>query len=143
MQVETARAEVEESEPESEESEDEYPDEANPEDQPFEFTEEDIAYQLAQLQAEYDDDQMIEEEEELEAPAKRQIFVSLLEDMDINPFNTWEGEMPKIVQDPRYSMVKNTKQRMEIFAEWSKVKVALIKEEKERETKEDVTAALE
>jgi hypothetical protein len=61
-----------------------------------------------------------------------------LEEKDVNPFNTWESEMPKIVQDPRYSMVKNTKQRMEIFADWARARIALMKEEKAQETKEDV-----
>ena len=142
MLLETARANAapSESESESEESEDELPDETDPADIPVEFTEEDIAYQLAQLQAEYGGDQMVveEEEEELDNDAKRQIFISLLEDKDINPFNTWESEMPKMVQDPRYSMLKNTKQRIEIFAEWARARVALIKEEKATIIKEDV-----
>lgn len=142
MLLETARANAapSESESESEESEDELPDETDPADIPVEFTEEDIAYQLAQLQAEYGGDQMVveEEEEELDNDAKRQIFISLLEDKDINPFNTWESEMPKMVQDPRYSMLKNTKQRIEIFAEWARARVALIKEEKATIVKEDV-----
>lgn len=142
MLLETARANAAPSEEESEEeSEDEYPDKTDPTDIPVEFTEEDIAYQLAQLQAEYGGEQMVveEEEEELDSDAKRQIFISLLEDKDINPFNTWESEMPKMVQDPRYSMLKNTKQRIEIFAEWARARVALIKEEKANITKEDVT----
>src|SRR5271154_711644 len=140
VQLETARANAAPSESESEEeSEDEYPDETDPADIPVEFTEEDIAYQLAQLQAEYGEQVAIEEEEEeLDNDAKRQIFISLLEDKEINPFNTWESEMPKMVQDPRYSMVRNTKQRMDIFAEWARARIALIKEEKANVTKEDV-----
>jgi hypothetical protein len=143
MQMEAARADLAE-ESESEESEDEYPDEMDPADMPVEFTEEDIAYQLALMQADYGEaEEMVVEEEELDPTAKRQIFISLLEDKDINPFNTWESEMPKMVQDPRYSMVKNTKQRMEIFAEWARARVALIKEEKAQETKEDVNPMAE
>jgi len=79
-----------------------------------------------------------EGEEELDWNAKRQIFISLLEDKDVNPFNTWDHEMPKMVQDPRYGMLKNTKQRMEIFDEWARARIALIKEEKAQEEKEDV-----
>ena len=140
MQLEAARADLAE-ESESEESADEYPDEMDPADMPVEFTEEDIAYQLSLMQADYGEaEEMVVEEEELDPTAKRQIFISLLEDKDINPFNTWESEMPKMVQDPRYSMVKNTKQRMEIFAEWARARVALIKEEKAQETKEDVNS---
>ena len=140
VQLERARANAAASESESEEeSEDEYPDETDPADIPVEFTEEDIAYQLAQLQAEYGEQMAVdEEEEELDTDAKRQIFISLLEDKEINPFNTWESEMPKMVQDPRYSMVRNTKQRMDIFAEWARARIALIKEEKANVTKEDV-----
>lgn len=91
------------------------------------------------LQDEYGEaDEMVEEE--LDPAAIRQIFVSLLEEKDVNPFNPWETEMPKIVADPRYSMVKNTKQRLEIFGVWARARIALIKEEKAQETKEDVTS---
>jgi transcription elongation regulator 1 len=107
---------------------------------PVEFTEEDIAYQLSLLQSEYGGAEEMIEEEELDMSTKRQIFISLLEEKEINPFNTWESEMPKMVQDPRYSMVKNTKQRMEIFADWARARIALIKEEKAQEKKEDVTS---
>jgi hypothetical protein len=140
MQLEAARADLAAEESEEEESEDDYPDETDPADLPVEFTEEDIAYQLALMQSDYGGgaEEMIVEEEELDPTATRQIFISLLEDKEINPFNTWESEMPKMVQDPRYSMVKNTKQRMEIFAEWARARIALIKEEKAQETKEDV-----
>ena len=135
--LETARADALQSESESEDSDDYSQSEADPDEIPVEFGEEDIAYQLALLQNEYGEAEM-EEEEELNPAAVRQIFISLLEEKDINPFNTWEIEMPKMVGDPRYSMVKNTKQRMEIFAEWARAKIALIKEEKAQETKEDV-----
>ena len=140
IQLETARANAAVSESESEtQSGDEFPNETDPTDAPVEFTEEDIAYQLAQLQAEYGADEMaVEEEEEIDNDAKRQIFISLLEDKDINPFNTWESEMPKIVQDPRYSMLRNTKQRIEIFADWARARIALINEEKANVVKEDV-----
>jgi FF domain len=139
-QLNTARVDAASSESE----EDEYSDydsqpDVDPEDMPVEFTEDDIAYQLEQMQTEYGDMlEFQEEEEELDDLAKRQIFISLLEDKEINPFNPWESEMPKMVGDPRYSMIRNTKQRMEYFAEWARARIALIKEEKEREVKEDV-----
>jgi len=81
---------------------------------------------------------MMEEEEELDPATKRQVFISLLEEKDVNPFNTWETEMPKIVHDPRYSMLKNTKQRMEVFEEWTRARIAVMKEEKAQRKKEDV-----
>jgi len=137
--IETARETVEEEESE-EESEEEYPEDEEQQEAGMEFTEEDIAYQLAMMQSEYgqEDVVMMEPEDELDPAAKRQIFISLLEEKDVNPFNTWENEVPKIVHDPRYSMLKNTKERMEIFAEWARARITLIKEEKEREVKEDV-----
>jgi FF domain len=106
----------------------------------MEFTEDDIAYQLALLQSEYGEEDvvMMEPEDDLDPTTKRQIFISLLEEKDVNPFNPWEKEVPKIVHDPRYSMLKNTKQRMDIFEEWARARIALIKEEKEHEVKEDV-----
>ena len=92
------------------------------------------------LQNEYGEVEEMVEEEELDPAAIRQIFISLLEEKDANPFNTWETEMPKIVADPRYAMVKNTKQRLEIFGEWARARIALMKEEKAQETKEDVAS---
>jgi hypothetical protein len=56
----------------------------------------------------------------------------------VNPFNTWENEVSKIVQDPRYSMINNTKQRMEMFADWARARIALIKEDEKDQIKEDV-----
>jgi hypothetical protein len=136
MQIDTARADIVGSESESE-SDWEDPDAVDPADIPDEFTEEDIAYQLSLMQSEYPAQEIVEEEE-LDNTAKRQIFISLLEDKDVNPFNTWENEMPKIVHDPRYAMVPNTKQRIDIFTEWARARLVLIKEEKAQEQKEDV-----
>lgn len=138
MQIETARADLAAAEASDSEDDDEYPEE-DKEEAPVEFTEEDIAYQLAMMQGEYSQEDQMQEDEELDDNAKRQIFISLLEDKEINPFNTWESEMPRMVQDPRYSMLRNTKQRMEIFGEWARARIALIKEEKEHEVKEDVS----
>jgi hypothetical protein len=106
----------------------------------MELTEDDLAWQLAQLQEEYGGggEVMMVEEEELDPATRRQAFITLLEEKDVNPFNTWETEMPKIVHDPRYSMLKNTKQRMEIFEEWTRGRIAVIKEEKSHQKKEDV-----
>lgn len=137
LQIDTARANLAAAEVSESDSEDEYPEE-DKEEAPVEFTEEDVAYQLAMMQGEYPQEEPMQEEEELDDNAKRQIFISLLEDKEINPFNTWESEMPKMVQDPRYSMLRNTKQRMDIFGEWARARIAFIKEEKEHEVKEDV-----
>jgi len=148
VQLEAARANAapSESEKEEEEDEDEYheddfPDEPEEQEKGLELTEEDMAWQIAQMQEEYGAGQevMMEEEEELDPAAKRQVFISLLEEKDVNPFNTWEAEMPKIVHDPRYSMLKNTKQRMEVFEEWTRARISIIKEEKAQLKKEDVT----
>jgi len=139
--LETARAEVAPEEDEEGESSDgEMVDEDEGHIRGVEFTEEDIAYQLSLMQTDYEEQDLtlVEPQEELHPEAKRQIFISLLEDKEVNPFNPWETEVPKIVHDPRYSMLKNTKQRMEIFEEWARARIALIKEEKEQEVKEDV-----
>jgi FF domain len=140
VQLEIARAEAAESDYDSEEEdEDDFPDDAKPADIPVEFTEDDIAYQLALMQGDYGgDEEMVQEEPELDSATKREIFISLLEEKDVNPFNTWEKEVDKIVHDPRYSMLNNTKQRMEIFRDWARARIALIKEEKKDEVKEDV-----
>jgi hypothetical protein len=102
------------------------------------MTEEDMYYQLAQMQEEFGDDGMEEDEEELDPATKRAAFISLLDENEVNPFNPWETEMPKIVHDPRYQMLKNTKARTDVFEEWSRVRIAAIKEEKSHQKKEDV-----
>jgi transcription elongation regulator 1 len=134
--LESARAGVAEEEEEEESDEDDQVmEEEEGQVQGDEFTEEDIAYQLSLMQTEYEEP---EPEEELDSVAKRQIFISLLEDKEVNPFSPWESEVSKIVHDPRYAMYKTTKHRTETFEEWARARIALIKEEKEQEVKEDV-----
>jgi FF domain len=149
VQLQAARANALPSESEEEdESEEEYdsddlPDEPEEEqEKALEMTEEDMYYQLAQMQEEFGDDGMEEDEEELDPATKRAAFISLLEEKDVNPFNTWETEMPKIVHDPRYQILKNTKARTDVFEEWTRARIAAIKEEKSHQKKEDVSPPL-
>jgi hypothetical protein len=148
-QIQAARATVLHSESEEDESEEEYdsddlPDEPEEDQQKgLEMTEEDMYYQLAQMQEEFGDDGMDEDEEELDPATKRAAFISLLDEKEINPFNPWETEMPKMVHDPRYQMLKNTKARTDVFEDWSRARIAAIKEEKAHQKKEDVPPPVE
>lgn len=119
-------------------------------DQPVEFTEEDMEYQLAAMGEEYgldpgeygDPGEDYEEgaeglpltEEDIEA-----LFRDLLDDYHVNPFNTWENiiEEGRIIEDSRYTAPPNMKTRREIFSNWSRDRIQQLKEQKEKQEKKD------
>lgn len=61
----------------------------------------------------------------------------MLNDYNVNPYNTWDTEMSRIVEDTRYVLVTTTKRRKEIFTEWCKDRIVEIKAEKESTKKVD------
>lgn len=61
----------------------------------------------------------------------------MLDDYKINPYSTWDAEMPRIVEDNRYVLVTTTKRRKDVFTEWCKNRIAEIKAEKARQKKVD------
>lgn len=121
-----------------------------PQDQPVEFTEEDMEYQLAAMGEDYGldpgeygepGDEDWEEaqglpltEEDAEA-----LFRDLLDDHNINPFTTWEKiiEEGRIIEDSRYTAPSNMKARREIFSNWSKDRIKTVQERKEKQEKQD------
>ncbi|KAL7276209.1 hypothetical protein RUND412_000794 [Rhizina undulata] len=102
---------------------------------PIEFTEDDIAWQLAAMGEEYLEEEEYEGEG-LEEDTLTQ-FKALLNESQTNPFATWELAYPPLVDDPRYVLPGSTKARKEIFTQWAKEKITEIKEEKEKEKKVD------
>ena len=119
---------------------------------PVEFDEEDIAWQLAQMEgegdyAEYGDpddqnpdnqDRAQEEEEEglpLTETDNIALFRSLLDDSGISPYSTFEKfiEDTRVVEDPRYVALPNTSSRNEAFSQWSKDRIAEIQQLKAQE----------
>ncbi|RAL62727.1 hypothetical protein DID88_004570 [Monilinia fructigena] len=120
-------------------------------DEPVEFNEDDIAYQLAAMgqeygldPGEYDDGNMDEWEPgaeglELTFEDSAALFKDLLDDFGINPYWPWEKliEDGKIVEDTRYTALTNMKSRREVWDEWSKEKIAKLRESRAKEEKKD------
>ena len=119
--------------------------------EPVEFNEDDIAFQLAAMgqdygldPGEYGDGQDEDLEEGAEGLALTEadataLFKDMLNDYHINPYTTWEKiiEAGQIVEDDRYTVLSNMKSRKDIWAEWSRERVQLLKGQREREEKKD------
>ncbi|KAL4908752.1 hypothetical protein BDW74DRAFT_145266 [Aspergillus multicolor] len=119
--------------------------------QPVEFTEEDIEYQLAAMGEEYglDPGEYGEPGEEgweegaeglpLTDEDAAALFRDLLDDYNISPFTTWEKiiEEGRIIEDSRYTVLPNMKSRREAFSSWSRDRIQEIKERKEKQEKKD------
>ncbi|PHH85503.1 hypothetical protein CDD83_327 [Cordyceps sp. RAO-2017] len=118
---------------------------------PVEFTEEDIAAQLQMMGDEYglepgdyDDGNMenwpegAEGVEFSEEDAKC-LFKDLLNDFSINPYSPWDKLLDEgaVVQDPRYTALSTTRARKACWDEWSREKIALLKEQRARQEKKD------
>ena len=120
-------------------------------DQPVEFTEEDIEYQLAAMGDEYglDPGEYGEPGEEgweegaeglpLTEEDAAGLFRDLLDDYHINPYSTWERiiEEGRIIEDSRYTVLPNMKTRREVFFSWSRDRIQQLKQQREKQEKED------
>jgi hypothetical protein len=116
---------------------------------PAEFTEADIAAQLAAMSAEYGDEEMVDgeaggwEEGDEGLPLSdhdaRELFKDMLNDFHINPYSPWEKllEEGKVFDDPRYTVLPTTKARREVWEEWSRAKIQDLKAQRAREEKKD------
>ncbi|EXJ95444.1 hypothetical protein A1O1_00565 [Capronia coronata CBS 617.96] len=116
---------------------------------PVEFDEDDIAWQLAQMEEDYGDDAAGEvnadgeghgEEDQglpLTASDNIALFRSLLDDCGISPYSTFERliEDLAIVEDPRWVALPNTTSRKEAFVAWSKDRIVELQARKESEKK--------
>jgi hypothetical protein len=119
--------------------------------EPVEFNEDDIAWQLAQMgqehgldPGEYDDGHMDEWEEgvegiELSYEDSSALFKDLLNDFGINPYSPWEKlvDEGKLVDDTRYTALSNMKARKEVWEEWSREKIKVLREQRSKEEKKD------
>jgi hypothetical protein len=121
-------------------------------DQPLDFDEDDIAYQLQAMGEDYGLDPgeygVEGEDDEWEAGAEglalteddsKALFRDLLEDFGVNPYSPWETiiEQAIIIDDDRYVALPNMRSRRECFDEWSRVKIQQIREQREKEAKKD------
>ncbi|KIV90416.1 hypothetical protein PV10_07725 [Exophiala mesophila] len=113
---------------------------------PVEFNEDDIEWQLAQMEGDYDDHDEVDNEDlsqndendeglPLTAADTTALFRSLLDDSGISPYSVFEKviEDLSIVEDERYVMLPNTSSRKEAFAQWSKDRIAEAQAAKELE----------
>ncbi|KIX92630.1 uncharacterized protein Z520_11659 [Fonsecaea multimorphosa CBS 102226] len=111
---------------------------------PVEFDEDDIAWQLAQMEGddgygedrdytrgdgereEEDEDEDEDEGLPLTAEDNIALFRSLLDDSGISPYSTFEKliEDTTLIEDPRYVALPNTSSRKEAFVAWSKDRIA-------------------
>ncbi|KAG9243734.1 hypothetical protein BJ878DRAFT_105534 [Calycina marina] len=120
-------------------------------DEPIEYNEDDIAFQLATMgeeygldPGEYDDGNMENWEEgaaglELTEEDAVALFRDLLNDAAINPFSPWEKlvEEGKLVDDTRYTALTSMKARKETWDEWSREKMKAMRYMRAKEEKKD------
>ncbi|KAI0405154.1 hypothetical protein F4802DRAFT_204164 [Xylaria palmicola] len=121
------------------------------EDMPVEFNEDDIAFQLQAMgeeygldPGEYDDgnpESWPEGAEGLpfsETDAK-ELFKDLLNDSGINPYSPWDKliEEGRIFDDARYTVLGTMKARKEVWEEWSRERIQVLKEQRAKEERKD------
>ncbi|KAK4038588.1 Pre-mRNA-splicing factor dre4 [Parachaetomium inaequale] len=128
-------------------------DEPAGDDGPAEFTEADIAAQLAAMGADYYGDVEMGEDDPgaegaweegdeglpLSDEDARELFKDLLNDFHINPYSPWEKliEEGKVFDDARYSVLPTTRARKEVWEEWSRAKIQELRERRAKEEKKD------
>ena len=114
---------------------------------PVEFDEDDIAWQLAQMDEAPDDynDANADGDEDEGLPITDEdtnaLFRSLLDDFHISPYTTFERVIGdnQLIEDNRYIALPNMHRRKEVFQDWSRDRVAELQELKaaERAKKKD------
>ena len=119
--------------------------------QPVEFNEDDIAYQLASMGEDYGLDRGEYgdlKDEELEEGAggltltkddTKALFKDMLNDFQISPYTPWERiiEAGHIIEDDRYTVLPNMKSRKEVWDEWSRDRIQQLRALREKEEKKD------
>ena len=119
--------------------------------QPIEFDEDDIAYQLTVMGQDYgldpgeygniENDQLEEGAEGLPLSEEdaNALFKDMLEDHRVNPYHPWDRliEEVRIIEDDRYTLLPNMKTRRDVWDEWSRGRMQELKELREKEEKKD------
>ncbi|KAK7207361.1 hypothetical protein BZA70DRAFT_11034 [Myxozyma melibiosi] len=96
-----------------------------------EFDEEDIEWQIQAMMAENG----LDGEEDIPYVEKVKTFRQMLMDLNVNPYSNWETEMNKLVEDTRYFMLQTASERIAVFQDWAKERIAELKEQKANETR--------
>ena len=112
-------------------------------DHPPEEGQDDLAWQLAQMEememgGDYDE-QYEDEEPALSEEDCKALFKELLDDTRTSPFTAWDKvlESGVLYDDDRYKALPNMVARKDCFNEWSKEKAQFLKEEKTKAAKSD------
>ncbi|KAF2870165.1 hypothetical protein BDV95DRAFT_608175 [Massariosphaeria phaeospora] len=112
-------------------------------DQPVEMGEDDIAWQLAQMEAMEGDYGEEQEEEEEGLPLTdedlRALFKELLDDTQLSPYTPWDKFLSEgaLFEDERYKALPTMKARKDCFSEWCKERIQMQKEQKANQPKQD------
>lgn len=117
---------------------------------PLEFDEDDIAYQLAAMEesygldpGEYGGDSAPYEEGMEGLPLSDEdsaaLFCDMLEDLQISPYTPWETLISdgRIIDDSRYTVLSTTKRRKEVWDDWTRQKVIQLRELRDKTEKQD------
>lgn len=117
---------------------------------PVDFNEDDIAFQLAAMGEDYglDPGEYGENSEGLDEGAEglpltledsTALFKDMLNDHVVSPYTTWEAllEDGRIIEDDRYTVLPNMRSRREVWGDWSRDKIRQSKEQRAREEKKD------
>jgi hypothetical protein len=112
------------------------------EDQALEMGEDDIAWQLAQMEAMEEGDFDEEEEEEglpLTEEDCKALFKELLDDTRISPYAPWDKVLENngLYDDERYKALPSMKARKDCFDEWARERIQYLKEQRAKQTKLD------
>lgn len=119
--------------------------------QPVEFNEDDIAYQLTAMgddygldpgeYGDYDDEELEEGAEGLPLTEEdsKSLFKDMLSDNNISPYIPWDKliEAGHIIEDDRYTVLPNMKARKDVWDEWSRDTIQQVREQRAREEKKD------
>ncbi|KAF2679812.1 hypothetical protein K458DRAFT_434915 [Lentithecium fluviatile CBS 122367] len=109
-------------------------------DQPMEMGEDDLAWQLAQMEEmEGGFEEEYEEEPPLSEEDCKALFKELLDDTHVSPYTPWDTVLEKgsLYEDERYKALPNMKTRKDCFDEWAREKAHYLQEQKARQAKVD------
>ncbi|KAJ3016064.1 transcription elongation regulator [Thoreauomyces humboldtii] len=65
-------------------------------------------------------------------------FLNLLREADVSPYTTWEKELPKIIDDPRYGVLATLKERKSVFDQYCIARVSELREAKAKATPREI-----
>jgi FF domain/WW domain len=136
-EIEVTDNEGEEDAEDKQEAENRYKRQRTEEDEfdgPVEFGEDDLAWELEELENEFEG-----QEDELTEEDCRLLFFDLLDDFKISPYSTWEKvvEDGEIVEDSRYTALPNMRSRRSAWDDWSLARIQQLKELRESQEKKD------